>query len=79
MDDLLQAIQDASESLTAPATPAVNGAVESGDADSGPLGSSWNEKPVDVFAEDTGTYDEEMFDDTGDGAGVEGDLDQEED
>ena len=40
---------------------------------------SWD-NPTDVFEEDADAiYDEEMFDDTGEGMGVEGDLDVDDD
>ncbi|KAH6912584.1 RNA polymerase Rpb4-domain-containing protein [Coprinopsis sp. MPI-PUGE-AT-0042] len=78
MDDLLQAIQDASGSLSVSANPIVNGT--GGHPDPSLVDTAWNEKPADAFANDAeAVYDEEMFDDTGEGAGIEGDLDQEED
>jgi RNA polymerase Rpb4 len=76
MDDLLQAIQDASGSLSISTNPIVNGAEAHIDTSR----IETNEEPTAVFANDAeAVYDEEMFDDTGEGAGVEGDLDQEED
>ncbi|KAJ2919211.1 hypothetical protein MD484_g1272, partial [Candolleomyces efflorescens] len=44
------------------------------------IGSVPWDNPADVFEEDADAiYDEEMFDDTGEGMGVEGDLDVDDD
>lgn len=74
MDELTERIQE----IQATATPQVNGVVvEEPKLEEG--AASWNNPAADGFGEEDAVYDEEMFDDTGEGAGVEGDLDVEDD
>ncbi|TFK27671.1 hypothetical protein FA15DRAFT_613497 [Coprinopsis marcescibilis] len=79
MDELLQSIQDiASNSSSTTTENAVNGADWAIDPQL--TEKSWS-NPAEVFAgdDDDAVYDEEMYDDTGAGAGVEGDLEAGED
>ena len=84
MEGLLERIQSiqgdivSSSASAGTAAPGVNGIV--GGEDAQVIGSvSWD-NPADDFGEDADAiYDEEMFDDTGEGLGVEGDLDVEDD
>ncbi|EAU86205.1 hypothetical protein CC1G_03416 [Coprinopsis cinerea okayama7 len=77
MDALLATIQEIAEATqgapAAAATTAVNGTTHM------QLDETTWTNPADFGDDADAVYDEEMFDDTGEGAGVEGDLDVEED
>ncbi|KAJ3535435.1 hypothetical protein NMY22_g6489 [Coprinellus aureogranulatus] len=74
MDELTERIQEIQGTADASASQ-VNGTVGEEEGV-----TSWNNPADDGFGDDEdAAYDEEMFDDTGEGAGVEGDLDVEED
>ncbi|TEB39978.1 hypothetical protein FA13DRAFT_43680 [Coprinellus micaceus] len=75
MDELTERIQEI-QGAPAP-VPQVNG-IEEPKAEEGV--TSWSNPAAEGFGEDEdAAYDEEMFDDAGEGAGVEGDLDVEDD
>lgn len=83
MEGLLERIQStqgdisSSGSAGTAAAAGVNGIVGEGPQVIGSV--SWD-NPTDDFGEDADAiYDEEMFDDTGEGMGVEGDLDVDDD
>ena len=74
MDELTERIQEI-QGAPAP-VPQVNG-IEEPKVEEGV--TSWTNPATEGFGEDEdAVYDEEMFEDAGEGAGVEGDLDVEE-
>lgn len=76
MDELLEAIQAIQASTSATGLNGV--AMDTGTEEGGV--SSWRNSAAGGFGDDAdAVYDEEVYDDTGEGVGVEGDLDAEED
>lgn len=72
MDDILTHVQSA----LAPSAPSIE--TNGGNASSGAFFDKTFRQETSVFAEDF-YHDETVFDDVGEGAGVEGDLDMEDD